>query len=985
MNKKLVLLGAAMLMTAGVASAQKRVTGQVLDADGNPLIGATVRVDGVQKVTMTDDNGKFTLTDVPASAKTLQVSYIGYDSQKVSIASNVKVVLKDNNVLEEAVVIGYGTARKLGTVVGSVAKVGGESLSDKPMPNIADALQGKVSGLQIFNNSGDIGDINNTSIRLRGLGSLGASSTPLLVIDGSPASTAMLSMLNDRDIESVTTLKDASATSIYGSRAANGVIYVTTKKGRANEKAQISISQRVGWSQLANGIGDPMNADELLQFQLENGIIQIDKYKEYKLHGANTDWQRYYFDNAAPMYNTDFSLRGGSGNTTYYVSASYMKQNSLTGVSHFDRYTLRTNLDTKPKDWLTFGIKQNVTYTDRNADEWSNSGNGASTLNSITSSYMSPAYWDPYDPEMAKKHMIYGKNDYDFQYLQHLRLGNTNDIIYNGVAYAQIVPVKGLTLRSQLGLYASDSRESQNMLPSMPGADQGWAYEGHGRSSMWTITNTAEYKFNIGQNHEITLLAGQEGIKGNSKSLGVQGIGTTDDRLPTMGNVTEGKKPSYSSSEYQYLSFFGRVDYSLMNKYFFNFTVRNDQSSRFGAQNRGANFYSGGFLWSTLSEDFMASTRTWLNDLKFKLSVGTTGNSEIGNYNSLGLIGTTRYNNNAGWVIGQPANELLGWEKQIQTNFGFSARVFNRVNVDLNVYHRKTLDMLMDVPLPATTGFGSQTVNVGEMSNRGVELELSYDVFRTRDSYLSLYANYSFNKNKIDKLFYDLKEWPMLGSLLNYTVGESLMYYMPIYAGVDKNDGAPMWYKVGHNGKAGHDFNPETMTKTYSDDLYQSTGKERFNPHSGGFGLQAGWKGFSIAADFSFMLDKWLVNNDYFFAASAGNARNGYNQDRDMLNIWKKPGDLANLPGLQYETQFDTHVLQNASFLRLKNLTVAYDLPEHWMRATHFFQNVRLSFTGRNIFTVTQYEGADPEVDSNIALGNFPSTRQFSLGVEVTF
>ena len=986
MKKKLVLLGAATLLSAATASAQSRVTGRVTDSHGEPVMGATVRIPGTKIVTTTDAKGNFKLQNVPASAKKIVVSYIGMQATTVSVAGNVDVVLKENE-LGEAVVIGYGTARKIGTVVGSVKKVGSEQVSDKPVANVADALQGKVAGLQIASNSGDAGEMGDMSIRLRGVGSLGAGNEPLVVIDGAPASSSALAMLNDRDIESITTLKDASATSIYGSRASNGVIYVTTKRGRSNEQARITVAQRVGWSQLANGIGNPMNATELLQFQLENGIIQADKYEEYKLHGANTNWQKYFFDNSAPMYTTDFSMQGGSGNTTYFVSASYLKQKSLTRVSHFDRYTVRTNLDTKPKEWLAFGIKQSIAYTDRRSDEWTNSSEDFrnSAQNSMVSSYMYPAYWDPYDPEYREEHKIYGGNLYDFQYLQRLRPSQTNDVVYSGVAYAQITPLKGLTVKSQLGLYAADSRTSQYMYQSMPGAETGWAYEGHGRSAQWTITNTAEYKFDIQNDHHVILLAGQEGIKSTYKAFGIQGTGTTDDRLPTLGNVTEGKVPSYSSYTNEYLSFFGRADYNYKEKYYANFTVRNDQCSRFGSKNRSANFYSGGLMWNIISEDFMAETRGWLSALQLKVSVGSTGNSSIGNYESLGLIGTTQYLGQSGWLLSQPANEELGWETQIQTNVGVMARFYDRVNLDVNFYHKKTKDMLMGVPLPHTTGFASQTMNIGSMSNKGVEIEVSVDALRTRDAYVTLYANYAYNTNKTDELFYGYQEGPMLNYLLNYVVGESLNYYMPIYAGVDKNDGAPMWYKVGHSGKPGHEYNPETMTKTYSDDLYQNTGKQRFTPHSGGFGLAASWKGFTLNADFSFMLGKYMVNNDYFLAASSGNAKNGLNQDRDMLNIWKKPGDLAELPGFQYDVQFDTHVLENASYMRLKNLSLSYDLPQNWMRATRFFQNVRLNATARNLWTVTNYRGADPELDSNLALGNYPSTRQFTLGVEVTF
>lgn len=988
MNKKLVLLGAGLLMTAATASAQKLVSGRVTDTHGEPVMGATVRVPGTKVITTTDANGNFKLKGVPATAKKISVSYIGMQPTTVSVAGNVQVVLKDNE-LGEAVVIGYGTAQKVGTVVGAVKKIGSEQVADKPSSDISDALQGKVAGLSVSSMSGDAGAVGVTSIRLRGVGTISSATSnyPLIVIDGSPADPTMFSMMSDKDIESITTLKDASATSIYGSRAANGVIYITTKKGRNNEKTQIQLSQKIGWSQLANQIGNPMNASELLQFQLENGLITSQQYQTYKAHGANTNWQKYFFDNAAPMMNTDFSIRGGSENTTYFVSSSYMKQDNLTQVGHLKRFTLRTNLETKAKSWLTFGIKQSIAYTDRLSDFYTNASMGRYANNLVNSAYMFPTYWDPFDEASAAQHKyLYAPNSlYNNKWLLEQEPEKNNDIVYNGVAFAQIQPIKGLTIKSQLGLYADDTRSTLSRYTTYPDAATGSAQESHNRTSMWTITNTAEYKFNIGNNHAITLLVGQEGIKGQGKGFSAMGSGITDDRLSNLGSVTDYSKPGYSSYKYEYLSFFGRADYALMNKYFFNFTIRNDKSSRFGKHNRAADFLSGGVMWRLSDEAFMANAKSWLTDMSIKASIGTAGNSEIGNYSSLGLITTTQYNGNSGWVLAQPSNDELGWEKQIQCNIGINARLFDRVDIDFNVYKRKTKDMLMSVPLAYTTGFSSQMMNVGELSNRGVELEVNYDVFRSRDAFFNIYANYAYNDNKIDKLFYGLKEWPMLGKLTNYVVGESLNFYMPIYAGVDKNDGAPMWYKVGNKGGVQHEFDPETMTKKFSDDLYQNTGKKRYAPHTGGFGISAGWKGLTLNVDFSFTLGKYMVNNEYLFAASSGNTKSGYNQDKDMLHIWKKPGDIASLPGFQYETQFDTHVLENSSYMRLKNLSLSYDLPQRWLEATRFFENIRFSFTTRNLLTVTKYRGADPELDSNIGLGSYPATRNFTLGVEVTF
>ena len=988
MNKKLVLLGAGLLMTAATASAQKLVSGRVTDTHGEPVMGATVRVPGTKVITTTDANGNFKLKGVPATAKKISVSYIGMQPTTVSVAGNVQVVLKDNE-LGEAVVIGYGTAQKVGTVVGSVKKVGGEKVENNPTANVADALQGKVAGLQVLNNSGDAGDINNASIKLRGTGSFTASNTPLIVIDGSPAGTGMLAMLNDKDIESVTTLKDASATSIYGSRAANGVIFITTKKGRTEEKAQITISQSVGWSQLANAINNQMNSSELLQFQLENGIITPDQYQTYKLHGANTNWQKYFFDNAAPMYNTDFSLRGGSGNTTYFVSASYKSQNSLTKVGHLKRYTLRSNLDTKPKQWLNFGLKQSVAYTDRlyNPDV-SREDLAMNTANAVCAAYMYPSYWDPYSEEAKKTHYITFANATDPMWRRQMNPATINDIIYNGVAYAQIQPVKGLTIKSQLGLYASDGRIFLATNPTIPDLNGvGSAAASSSRSSMWTITNTVEYKFNIGDKHAITLLAGQEGIKGSSKGFDASATGITDSRLLNFAGATTPNMPGYSSSKYEYLSFFGRADYALMNRYFFNFTVRNDKSSRFGADNRAANFLSGGVMWRLSDETFMAATKSWLTDLQVKYSVGSTGNSEIGNYSSLGLTTTTPYNGDTGLIIAQPSNKELGWEKQIQSNVGLTARLFDRVNIDVNYYNRKTKNMLMSTPLAYTTGFSSMMLNVGQLTNNGVEVEVSYDAFRSRDAFINIYANFAYNANKIDKLFNGQQSWDRPSYYLSYVVGKSINYYMAEFAGVDKNDGLAMWYTKGNhgNGKTVHEFNPETMTKTYSNDLLQDVGKSYYPNMNGGFGFTASWKGLSLNADFAFVLNKYMLNIDYQFSTNNDNAKQGFNQSRDMLKMWKKPGDITDIPGLASKNVFDSRVLQNASFLRLKNLTLSYSLPQQWMQATRFFDSVRIYATARNLFTATKYKGGDPEKDGNISVGFYPGTRQYMLGVEVSF
>ncbi len=989
MIKKLVLMSLCLLFGVLTAAAQKRVTGKVLDEEGQPVIGANVRVDESKLVTVTDADGKFSFPSVPNTAKKLNVTYIGMESNSADVAGNVNIVLKQNDrILDEAVVVGYGTAKKLGTVVGSVKKVGSEVINGSPVINVADVLQGQVSGMSVLNSNGDAGTLNNTSITIRGKGSL-SGNNPLIVVDGSPTTSSVFSMINNEDIESITTLKDASATSIYGSRAANGVIYITTKKGRRNEKAQIRVAQKVGWSQLARPINSNLpSASELLDFQFANGIIDIDKYEEFKAHGANTDWQAYFFDNAAPLYTTDFSIRGGSEKTSYFVSASYNDQEGVVEQSGMKRYTLRTNLDSKPKNWLQFGINQSITYTDRQNNRFTDPGSGEG-MDFQNATVIYPSYFDPYDPESQKEHMIWGMEQYSPKYLLSLAPFKLNDIVYNGTAFLQLTPLKGLTLKSQLSLYAGDTRGSSIILPGFPGTETsgGSATESHDRWGMWTITNTAEYKFNIGEANKFTLLAGQEGIRFDNKNFNVSTQGITDNRLTLLGNGTEiSGFPESGTAAYRYLSFFGRLDYSLYDRYYANFTVRSDASSRFGSDNRSAMFYSGGLMWNAKNERFLRSVK-WLSALQLKASVGSTGNSDIGNYAHLGLVGTSIYGGQNGWMVAQPSNPNLGWEKQVQTNAGFNVSFLNKLHVDFNFYHRKTKDMLMAMPLPYTTGFSAQQINVGEMSNRGVELEINYDVFRTRKAYLSLRATYSYNDNRIDKLFYDIQKWPKLDELTSYNVGQSLNYYMPIFAGVDKEDGAAMWYKVGHKGGVKHAYNPETMTKDYNqiDNLYQDTGIKRDAPHNGGFGLTAGWNGLTLSADFTFVLKKYMVNQTRFWTVSAVNAIRGNNVDKEMFSMWQKPGDITNVPAFNENNfQFDTRYLENASFLRLKNLTLAYDIPLK-DAAKRYISNVRLNFTGRNLFTVTEYRGADPEINLNIASGGVPSTRQYVLGVELLF
>ena len=979
MKRKFMLLLTCLFIGIGLVTAQvTKVTGTVIsEEDGLPVVGASILVKGTTVGTVTDMDGKFQLPNVPSSAKTLVISFIGMKSQELPIKQTMNVILKpDTETLEEVVVLGYGSGKKIGSIVGSVAKVNSEKLSAKPVANAMDALQGQVSGLQVYTSSGEPG--SSSSSYIRGVGSLTADNEPLYVLDGTPVSSSVMVMMNPNDFESVTVLKDASATSIYGSRAANGVIYITTKRGKIGEKAVITASGNYGTARLARRVSNPMNSTELLNYQLSHGIIKQETYDKYINSGIDTNWEDYFFKDDAPTYQANLSIQGGSNKTMYYVSGSYYFQDGITPRSEYNRYTFRSNLESRPTDWLRFGANFGATYDEQQTSLFTYQG--SNNLNGgIFGTILNPTYYNPYGEDGSKLDVIPGLNRYSPYYLSDKQPSSSNTAQLDGTAFIQLNPIEGLTIRSQFGIEAYDFRQTSKRLASHPNATQGgYTYEAFRRNAKLTITNTAEYNFKIKDIHDFTILIGQEGIKNDYQRFGSETTGQSDDRLSMLEAGTAATLLGADENDlytYQFLSFFGRINYALNDKYFADFSIRNDASSRFGKDNRNAIFMSGGLMWNMKKESFLEDVN-FLSDLKLKASIGTTGNSSIGNYDHLALVGTNLYNAQGGWKINTPGNGDLGWEKQTLANIGIEASFWNKYRIELTYYNKKTSNMLMDVPVPYTSGFSSITQNVGSMTNSGVEIAVSLDLLKTKDWFVGFNMNYAYNKNKITELFYGYDEWAMPNYLVSYNVGEPVQYYMAEWAGVDPADGQQMWYIPGTDGET---------TKEYDEErLQQATGKKRYAPHNGGFGLNVSWKGLSLNADFAWVLGKYMVNNDYYFAANPYNFA-GYNQSKDVLNEWKEPGDITDIPAYGNVMQFDTHLLENASFLRLKNISLSYTLPKNWLLPTKVIQGVRIMATARNLFTITNYKGADPELDTNLTYGAYPNTKQFTIGAELTF
>jgi TonB-linked SusC/RagA family outer membrane protein len=1001
----------AMLVLSATALAQNiTVKGSVVDETGEGIVGASVQVKGTTTGIAADLDGNFTIA-VPSNA-ILVISSIGYETKEVAVAGKtfINVTLKsDNEFIESAVVLGYGSAKKVSTLVGSVATVNSETVKSTPAATALDALQGQVAGMSVLTTGGVSGD-NNVSMTLHGVGSLGASSTPLFVIDGIPSSSSAVMNMNPNDIESVSVLKDASATSIYGSRAANGVVYVSTKQGAYNESARISLRSTWGVSTIADMTyyNNMMTGSELLDFWQRSGLASAEYlYNTYisKGYTNNTQWWRKFYNTNTLQSQNDVSIEGGGKTVAYVVSFSQYHQDGTTVGNYYDRYTLRTNLQGHPTSWLKFGVNANMSIdeTQRNTN-FGNSSNagGNNYLYGGLSVILNPLY-----PDVLKPDGRYEASNYQDP---KVRFDNTDDVYksynLNGSAFVTIEPVRNLKFTSRVGTDAGFSINKYYRNPSYVASNgSGSRYRNWEGWYTNTITNTIEYSFNIANKHEISLLAGQEGVDYKYDAFTASSTGQTNDKqLRLQDGLQAQYDVSESWSQYRFLSFFGHADYSFDKKYMFDVTVRNDASSRFGKDNRNAFFWSVGAMWKIGKENFMKNA-TWINDLDLKVSYGTQGNAAIGNYGHLGLIGkATDYATGQSWVLSQPSNNSLSWEKQGLFTVGLRARLFNRLNFEVEYYKRNTSNMLMDVPYPYTAGFSEQTSNVGTLSNTGVDLTLGLDILRTRDAFITLNATFNYNKQVVTELFNGLDKWTVASTGITYVVGQPVSFYYPLWAGVDPEDGAPTWYlPYGYEeyqasveaGAPNTDLiditrtrkDPNATTKSFNEDLLmQNTGIARYNPINGGFGISGGWKGFSVRADFTYMLGKYLINNDGYFVANP-NSFFGYNQSKDVTDFWTPTHTDAKYPnwGDGYTMQFDSHLLQDASFLRLKSLIVSYTLPASWLGWQKAVKGITLSFTGRNLLTFTKYEGIDPEVNSNLTLGLPGNSKQFLGGIQIQF
>lgn len=976
--------------------AQTHVSGIVTSSeDGEPVIGATVKVVGSQTAgTVTDIEGRFSLS-VSKPGVELEFSSIGLVSKRVKASENMTVVLQvDSHTLEQVVITGYGSAKKLGSVVGSIASVDKKKLESIVTPNFTDALAGQVSGLSVLSAAGD--PSASANIRLRGINSIQSSSQPLFILDGAPIDAAFYATLNPADIESITVLKDAASTAIYGARAANGVIVLTSKQGKYSEQVSLSVRAQYGIAGPTSDGVEMMNSKQYIKFRdLIGQPVSDDIRNLVDKYNINTNWRDEMIDDAAPTFDVNATMQGGGQTVNYYVSFNHHKQDGLIEMSKMHRNTLNARINARLNRFFKIGFTTNlgVQRYSQNA-EWGASGKIYSA-NPLVFARQALPYDTPYQYTIDENgKMIKGGRAIGLKYsgivmpwwYNSHRNYYRNKLTLNTSLTETFTPLEGLTFQALQSLNGLEGMNHSSFSPYDAFVDgmgnkidamKGSASASSSRYYQFTLSHTAEWRKQFGD-HYVGILLGEETRIERSRGLSAYSEGQTDPRrllLPHGTTVTPADLGD-SFGEEVANSLFANAEYNYKEKYYVTGSIRRDGSSKFAPGHRWGTFWSAGAKWDLKKENFLKDVE-WLNDLSLSVNYGTTGNdSGAGSYDFYGLFGDGGlYNGESSIGIASMSKLDLSWETTAKWNVGLNFSIFDRAHFTVDFYRNKSTDMLMSIPYSMTTGFSSGIGNVASMTNTGIEANVDVDILKTKDFYWSFKANVGYNKNEITELFQGRDEYVIAKTGLKMAVGHAYgEFYYVRSAGVDPQTGAPLYYDKDGN-----------KTKKYNEERDAVfLGKNRYAPWTGGFGTNFRYKNVSLIADFAWVAGKYMMINDDYFIANPQLAT-GWNQRVEMLNIWTTPGQITDIPGAKYDVQITDHMVQNASFLRMKTLSIQYEFPKKWMQATRYIKGVKVFGIARNLFTITPFEGYDPEPDMNLVQFNYPNTRQFVIGAEISF
>jgi TonB-linked SusC/RagA family outer membrane protein len=986
MRKLKAAMLAGLLLCMQFLWAQSVLNGRVTDArDGSPLPGVTVTVKNTSASTVTGADGTFSL-NAPAGS-TLVFSYIGYQNvEQAADGSTVNVGLaRGENQLSEVVVVGYGT-RLRRDVTSSISKVNNRDFQNLPLPSFESALQGRAAGVFINSGSGKLGQ--GLTIRVRGVSSISANQQPFVVIDGVPAvSQALgsysepdnpLATLNPDDIESIEVLKDAASAAIYGARASNGVILVTTKSGKAG-RTRINLGYFTGWSEPTRKqkFLDAAQYKELFTAAAVNEGWDAAEDFEY-FTGTddwnstnNTNWADAAFqDGRISQYN--LSLTGGDARTRFLVSGSWNDQKGIILDNYLKRANGRLNIDHTISSRLRFGTNLSLTRSTNRRVPGDNDFTNPLQLNAIP-----PVHAMYLEDGMPNPNTLYYNNLIDHIYTTR------EAITYRSIsnAYGEFTIIPNLTFRSQVGLDWINLQEEEYLgRETLDGAPGGTAFNSQVTSTIVTYTNTLNYRKTIGDNHSFDALAGIEFQKGQTTGNNVTGIGFPSSKFKKIASATTIEAGSSTATEFAFASYFTRANYKFKDRYLLGGSLRVDGSSRFGKDNRYGFFPAVSAGWIISEESFLKDGNT-LSFLKLRGSVGKTGNAEIGNFSSLSLFEATDYANIAGLIATQIGQPDLRWERTNQVDIGLDFGFLkNRITGEVDYFRKNTEDLLLNVPIPASNGFTTITRNIGSMKNEGWEFVLNGTIL-TGDLRWTASVNLSTYRNEVTSLVSPVT--PGQRTLGRLAVGQPFgQFYGRKYLGVDPDNGDALY--LGEDGKPTNSYGQatDTILGNPNPDYY------------GGFNNRFSYKGFDLDIQCQFVQGIDIYNIAGFFQSVNGDFFD--NQTVDQMAYWRKPGDITNIPQPRLYAGNgagkSSRWVQDGSYLRVKSVNLGYNIDRKVLSRLRI-DNARVYVAAANLFTITNYNGYDPEVNAtyigNLNLGHDfytpPQAKTISVGINVGF
>lgn len=1007
MKQKLLSIFLLCLMLAGAAFAQDRkITGKVTaKEDGLPLPGVSVKVTGTKIGTQTDANGNYTIM-VSTSAKSLEFSFVGYLPQTISIGSKTSINASlevDSKQLSEVVVVGYGEQSKA-LLTGSQASVSAQEIKDAPILSTEQALQGRAAGVQVTQSSGTPG--GGISVRIRGLSSISGSNQPLYVVDGVPINTGSytqiaaggqltnsLSDINPNDIESIEVLKDAAAAAIYGSRASNGVVLITTKRGKA-ETTQVSFNSYYGTQSPRKKI-PTLTGPEYITFlneALKNRYGSLDAsalgLDPNPANAKTTVWQNEIFRNA-PQQNYDISFRGGTDKTKFYVSGNYFNQDGIVIGSNYKRYSGKVNLDNQVSDKFKVGVS---TYFSNSKSDRTNNDNN---IYGVVSAAVLLAPTIP----VYNADGTYGKDPLSSidnpvaSALEPTFYAINNRLLANGYGEYSFTP--NLKLKSTFGIdyiFSKDRRYYPTTTNVGAGAN-GSDAEGQNQEINYINENILSFNKTFGD-HTISAIAGMTFQKSNYESLygSATGFPGNDVRRLSAGAVKT--DASSGGSSYGLVSYLSRLNYSFKNKYILAASIRVDGSSRFGANKRYGTFPSASAAWRVNEESFMKNIKS-ISNLKIRGSYGITGNQEIGNFTSLPLVrGGANYLQSPGLAPSQLGNPDLTWENAKTIDVGLDLGLFkDRLNFTADYYDKKTDKLLQNRPLVGSSGFLSIQKNLGSMDNKGLELAVNGDVIRNKDLTWNLGFNISFVKNKITSLegapfASGFASWVEQGQSIGAFRGYRVVGIFQTQADIAA---APTQSSATRPGDLQFaDLNGDGVI-TSADQEIIGQGLPKYY---GGITTSVNFKGFDLTAFAQFVGGNSIYNNTRAFAEGMNSI---FGQYATTLNRWTATNTNTTLPRAVWgdpnnNRRTSTRFLEDGSYLRMKNISLGYTFNKSLVQKLKL-SSLRIYAASQNLFTITKYSGFDPEVstfsDTNTAPGTdfltFPQGKTYTFGINIGF